>query len=153
MIQTLESLKPSQLVDLLAYKANRNEVVRTLVGGLTATEFRRITLSDEVLAALLNGLGHSNPKVRWWCLQLIDHLGDENCIEAVSRLLDDNVPRVRKMAIHTLFCETCKNSRWCTINPQIVTRLKTLAQYDENTGVREAAREALTILQKSTSPS
>jgi HEAT repeat protein len=91
-------LSPGNLVDLLAYKS------------LTATELRRVRLTDAARGALIAGLDHPNPKVRWWCLQLMDHVGDEPCFEHIIRALDDPVPRVRAMALHALECERCKQS-------------------------------------------
>ncbi len=103
-------LPPGDLVDLLAYQSHRLQAIGALVGVLTATELRRVRLSDKVRAALILGLGHANPKVRWWCLQLMDHVGDEPCFEHILRALDDPVPRVRAMALHALECERCKQS-------------------------------------------
>ncbi|MBL8119099.1 MAG: hypothetical protein JNJ78_16310, partial [Anaerolineae bacterium] len=73
----LEKLPPDQLVDLLWDKTRRNQVVTALVGGLTATELRRVTLTPAAKAALVRGLKHPNSKIRWWCIQLMDHLADE----------------------------------------------------------------------------
>jgi hypothetical protein len=103
-------LPPGDLVDLLAYKGHRLQAIRALVGGLTATGVRRVRLTDEARAALIVGSDHANPKVRWWCLQLMDHVGDEPCFEHILRALDDPVPRVRVMALHALECERCKQS-------------------------------------------
>jgi HEAT repeat protein len=103
-------LSPDELIGLFAYISHRQAAIVALVGGLTATEFRRITLTDAARDALIRGLAHPNPKVRWWCLQLMDHVGDEACIEHIVRALADPVPRVRKMALHALECEKCKAS-------------------------------------------
>ncbi|MBL8157507.1 MAG: hypothetical protein JNM70_25315, partial [Anaerolineae bacterium] len=56
----LEKLPPDQLVDLLWDKTRRNQVVTALVGGLTATELRRVTLTPGTKAALVRGLKHPN---------------------------------------------------------------------------------------------
>jgi HEAT repeat protein len=103
-------LSPGDLVDLLAYKSHRLQAIRALVGALTATELRRVYLTDAARGALIAGLDHANPKVRWWCLQLMDHVGDEPCFEQIVRALDDPVPRVRAIALHALECERCKQS-------------------------------------------
>jgi hypothetical protein len=57
--------------------------------------------------AIIAGLQHWSPKVRWWCVNLTDHHGDDLCIGAVARLLDDLIPCVRKIAMHALECERC----------------------------------------------
>jgi HEAT repeat protein len=105
-----EQLPPDELVGLFAYISHRLHAIRALVGGLSATELRRVALTDAARDALVRGLAHPNPKVRWWCLQLMDHVGDEQCIGHIVRALDDPVPRVRKMAKHALECERCKQS-------------------------------------------
>ena len=99
-----------QLIDLFADKAQRNDAIVALVGGLTATELKHIVLTDARFTALTDGLKHENPKVRWWCLQLLDHIGDERCVPYVTELLSDPVPRVAKHAKHVLECEICKPS-------------------------------------------
>jgi hypothetical protein len=104
------TLSPDELVNQLAYKANRNLVIRALVGALTATEMRRVRLTDTAHEALINGLRHTNPKVRWWCLQLLDHMGEARSVPSILPLLQDPVPRVRKHAHHALTCERCKPS-------------------------------------------
>ena len=104
------SLSPDELVNLFAYVSHRNRAITALVGGLTGTELRRVRLTDAARNALIRGLEHANPRVRWWCLQLMDHVGDERCLEHIIRALDDPVPRVRKMAQHALECEKCKQS-------------------------------------------
>jgi HEAT repeat protein len=116
VMETAEQLKrrltPEQLVNLFGHRdwRVRNAALVALVGGLTATQLRQVKLSPPALDALIYGLEHYNPKVRWWCLQLMDHVGDEQCIEPIIRALDDPVPRVRKMAKHALECEKCKQS-------------------------------------------
>ena len=58
--------------------------------------------------ALIEGLGHANPRVRFDCAHLMDHLADERCAEPLRRLVDDPVPRVRRVALHSLGCDACK---------------------------------------------
>jgi hypothetical protein len=107
----IEQLTPEQLVNKLWDKRIRNRVIRTLVGGLSSTELKtQARLSPAAREALINGLDHWSPVVRWWCLQLIDHLADESLLHHVAPLLDDPVPRVRKQAEHTLTCEGCKQN-------------------------------------------
>ena len=103
-------LSPDDFVGLLAYESQRPQAIRALVGGLTATELRRVHPTDDARAALIAGLDHANPTVRWWCLQLLDHVGAEPCFEPILRALDDPVPRVRAMALHALECECCRQS-------------------------------------------
>ena len=86
-------LTPHQLVDLLADKRQRYAVIVALLGGITATELRRVKVSDATRQALIDGLKHPNSKVRWWCIQLMDHVADENY---VPPLLDAAQPTPRR---------------------------------------------------------
>ena len=58
--------------------------------------------------ALIEGLRHANPRVRFECAHAMDHLADDRCVEPLRRLLDDPVPRVRRVALHSLSCDACK---------------------------------------------
>ncbi len=61
-----------------------------------------------LVEALLEGLRHESPKVRYDCAHALDHLADERCVVPLRHLLDDPVPRVRRMALHVLICDACK---------------------------------------------
>ena len=54
---------------------------------------KRLAEFKQVVAAL------KNPNVRFQCIGLLDHFGDDPIIEPVSRMLYDSVPRVRKQAL------------------------------------------------------
>ena len=104
------ALEPDALVALFADKHRRNPAIIALVGGLTATQLKQVRLSEAAFQALTAGLQHSNPKVRWWRLQLFDHIGDARCVPYILPLLNDPIPRVAKHARHALECEICKQS-------------------------------------------
>lgn len=97
-----------QLVERLVNKADRLEAMRSLLGAVNAFELRHVELSEDAFAALVGGLSHDHPQVRWWCIQMLDHCPDARAVEAVVPLLDDPVPRVRRNAAHALGCVTCK---------------------------------------------
>jgi hypothetical protein len=121
----LDAMTPDELVNRLWDKRIRNRIIRALVGGLTSTEMKGVRVSHEVREAIVRGLFHWSPKVRWWSLQLIDHVTDVGSLEHVVPLLDDPVQRVRKQARHTLICEGCKEA------PEIsAVGQQLLAQYD-----------------------
>jgi HEAT repeat protein len=61
-----------------------------------------------VVDGLLEGLSHNLPHVRFNCANALDHMADERCAEPLRRLLSDAVPRVRRAALHSLSCDTCK---------------------------------------------
>jgi hypothetical protein len=58
--------------------------------------------------ALLEGIAHQSPRVRYDCAHALDHFADERCIEPLWHALNDPVPRVRRMALHVLSCDVCK---------------------------------------------
>lgn len=142
-----EALTPDQLVNLLADKTQRNSVIVALVGGITATELRRVQVSPEAKAALIRGLKHPNSKIRWWCIQLMDHLADESYRDP---LLDvaytDPTPKNRRHAIHALVCEKCKPDR-CRLNIDIRADLQQIIATDPDASVRELARQELAELE------
>jgi HEAT repeat protein len=135
-----------QLVSLLAFKAHYIGAMRALVGGAFGREFRQLTLTDAVFAALVRGLAHKNPNVRFACIQLMDHVGDDRIIEPVSRMLHDWAPRVRKQALHALTCEKCKSTALCPLPVYVVDHFIDLALHDSNLNVRVAAVTALGTL-------
>ncbi len=114
-----------------------------LAGGWTATELKDVRLSDAAFAALVEGLQDPHPRVRWWCIQLLDHVADERAIAAISPLLDDPVPRVRRNAAHALGCVACKPEWTGTLDAATVAKLEHLAASDENARVRRDARFTL----------
>lgn len=95
-----------------------------------------------LVEGLLGGLRHRSAKVRYDCAHALDHLADERCIEPLRRLLDDPVPRVRRMALHVLSCDICK------LNPlpmkdDLVSRVIDYALTDPSINVRRHATVAL----------
>src|SRR5688500_7614480 len=102
-------LSPNQLVVLFADKVHRNPAILALVGGITATELRHVKITQVVKEALILGLKHPNSKVRWWCIQLMDHVADESYLQPLlEAAYFDPTPKNRRHAIHALCCEICK---------------------------------------------
>jgi len=132
-----------QLVSLLAFKAHYIGAIRALVGGAFGREFRQLQLSDAVFQALVRGLEHKNPNVRFACIQIMDHMGDDRMIEPVSRMLYDWAPRVRKQALHALTCEKYKSAPLCPLPTTVLSAFIDLALHDPNLNVRVAAIGAL----------
>jgi HEAT repeat protein len=117
--------------------------MRSLVGGVTATELRDVRLTPEAFGALIEGLDDPNPKVRWWCIQLLDHVGDERVLEPLERALSDPVPRVRRNAAHALGCLACKPNMTEPLPATALDTLERLAARDSNPKVRAEAAHAL----------
>jgi HEAT repeat protein len=132
-----------ELIQRFRSKAERNDAIRQLVGGLTATELRSIEVDDETLDALGRGLGDVNPVVRWWCIQVLDHVPDARAIDLIVPMLDDPVARVRRNAVHALGCQVCKPSADRCLTPEVLGRIRALAEGDPNDKVRDEARRLL----------
>ncbi len=99
---------PRALVQLLPHTETMGDAMRGLIGGVTATELRSAEATPAAFAALSEGVSDPNPRVRWWCVQALDHILSAAAVEIISRALDDPVPRVRRNAAHALSCAGCK---------------------------------------------
>ena len=134
----------AELVDRFADKRLRNDAIVALVGAINARDLANITLKPEAKKALIGGLQHQSAKVRWWCLQLIDHLADASFIPFVLPLLDDPVGKVRKHAVHALTCEMCKPGRCgLELSESVRAKIAEVAWSDVDERVRNEARAAL----------
>jgi HEAT repeat protein len=143
-----EELSPGQLVDLFADKTQRNQAIIALIGGLTAGELRRVNVSAEAKAALIAGLKHPNSKVRWWCVQLMDHIADESYLEPLLEVAyTDPTPKNRRHAIHALACPVCKPNRQ-RLQVDIRAELQAIARNDRDASVRKIAAEELAEILK-----
>ena len=138
---------PDQLVVRLGDKTRRNDTIRALVGGLTATELRRVKVSPDAKVALIRGLKHRNSKVRWWCIQLMDHIADESYLHPLlDAAYTDPTPKNRRHAIHALACEKCKPDG-CRLRIDIRDDLRRILSTDPDVSVRETARHELAELE------
>jgi HEAT repeat protein len=131
------------LVQLLRDPGRVLEAMDGLVGGTNATHLRNARVTGETFAALCEGLHDRHPRVRWWCIQLLDHVPDPRAIAAIAPLLDDPVPRVRRNAAHALGCQRCKPEHENCLPGHAITRLQAMADHDPNAKVRSAAAHAL----------
>src|SRR5438874_1153451 len=89
-----------------------------------------------VIGALSDGLSHSHWKVRAWCAELMDHFGDDRCVEPLSRALRDPVARVRSAAVHAISCQRCKG---LPLKTDVVAHLVDRALNDPSIRVRRKA--------------
>ncbi len=141
-------LSPDQLVDLLVDKTQRNAVIVALVGGITATELRRVKVTEAAKQALIRGLKHRNSKVRWWCIQLMDHLADESYVPSLMEAaFNDPTPKNRRHAIHATTCEVCKPNRQ-RLNVDVRSELVIIAQTDSDASVRAMAVQELAEIEQ-----
>jgi len=132
----------SELVDAFADSSQRNRAILELVGAIHANDLRRVQVAPPVKAALIAGLEHPNAKVRWWCLQLMDHLADESYLEPILSKLSDPVAKVRRHAVHALSCGACKPQRR-PLEVEIESALRAVLETDADERVRKEARQAL----------
>jgi hypothetical protein len=138
-----KNLSPTQLVNLFADKTQRNQAIVALIGGVTAGELRKVIVSEAAKNALMVGLKHENSKVRWWCVQLLDHLADESYSEPLLNIAyNDPTPKNRRHAIHALACPVCKPNRQ-RLNIDIRADLEAIAANDSDESVRDMARQEL----------
>ena len=93
-----------------------------------------IKISDEIIEELKSGVNHPNPRVRFECAHLADHLDDERCFDILIKLSTDDVPRVRAEALHGLACERCKS---CPLPIDSVDLLVAAALHDPSHKVRD----------------
>lgn len=91
---------------------------------------------------LLEGLKHSEPRVRYNCAIALDHLADERCTAPLRQLLNDPVPRVRRAALHSLSCDACKVSPLPDRN-DLTEKLTEMALKDSSIRVRREAVNSL----------
>ncbi|MBX3051224.1 MAG: HEAT repeat domain-containing protein [Caldilineaceae bacterium] len=139
-----EPLDYADLINRLADKTRRNQAIVLLVGAINARDLAKVTLKPGAKEALIQGLKHANPKVRWWSLQLMDHLADESFIPHILSVLDDPVGKVRRHAVHALTCDVCKPDRCgLGLSASIRTRIEEVAQFDSDERVRKEASTAL----------
>lgn len=61
------------------------------------------------LPAVRHGLQHQKTVVRRQCVNILDHLVDEDSLSVLVSSLDDGDPGVRARALHALSCDRCKD--------------------------------------------
>ena len=129
------------VVDRLKIKEERYVLSSSLSAkpGTRPSEQRGESVSEQKLEALIWGLSHDNPAVRWQCLELLDAHPDQRAVPAILDLLDDRVPRVRWHALHALECDACKGGESLLDDPSLA-KIRELAERDENERVRAYAR-------------
>src|SRR5690606_19430479 len=146
MVMDDQQLSPDQLVELFADKTRRNAAIVALLGGITATELRKVNVTGAAKAALIAGLTPPNSKVRWWCIQLMDHVADESYLEPLLEAAQtDPTPKNRRHAIHALTCEVCKPDR-AALDVDLRAALAAIAATDNDESVRLMARQELAEL-------
>ena len=132
------------LVERFRLRSTRFEACRrmTPTGTLGARANRGIPLPDQKTDALIWGLGHESPVVRRVCLEFLDAHPHPRALPHVAACLEDPVPRVRWHAVHAICCDVCKEGQ-SQLTPELVVRLREIAETDPSRKVREHARYGL----------
>ena len=110
--------------------------------GTRPSKQRGKKVSGQKLEALIWGLSHDNPVVRWQCLQLLDAHPDHRAVPEILNLLNDPVPRVRWHALHALECDACKAGE-SLLTPTLLSKINLLSKQDENKRVRSYAQRVV----------
>lgn len=105
----------------------------------------------DAVDAALRGLRHPHPQVRRWCAELLDHGGDDRCVEPLVTLMDDPVAHVRWQAAHSLSCQRCKVIP-LHIQAHVAQRMVELALHDPCVRVRGQALAGLQLRPDTATP-
>lgn len=92
------------------------------------------------MEVVLKGLEHPRWKVRRTCADFLDHWGDQRCIAPLTRLLRDPKENVRRLALHSLLCQQCKE---CPLEGDFSGPVVECALHDRSLRVRRIAVGAL----------
>jgi hypothetical protein len=105
-------------------------------------QFPALRLSGQVDAALLRlgARSHPNPRIRWQCLTVLDDVDGDESVPVFVALFGDEVPRVRRHALHALSCDRCNAEPLCV---DVVPIVAACLRDDDNAKVRQQARHLL----------
>jgi vesicle coat complex subunit len=135
-----------EIVQWFSCRDRQVDALRALTGGVTATHLRTARLTDAAFDAVVDGLADPNPRVRWWCLQVLDHVPEGRAVRHVASALNDPVPRVRRNAVHALGCVACKPDWDGTLAAGVISLLTEMSTSDDNDKVRREATSTLASL-------
>ncbi|MCY9660162.1 HEAT repeat domain-containing protein [Paenibacillus anseongense] len=85
---------------------------------------------------ILEGLENQNWKIRKWCTALLDHNADQRSIDPLVARLTDSYADVRRHAVHSIGCQSCKDESLCM---DIIALLIERAMKDTSIAVRRSA--------------
>lgn len=125
------ALTAEQLVEL---QGARHRIVHAAAHGAVLDQ------GPTVMDAVLAGFHSPIARVRGYCAAFMDHQGDDRCVEPLVALTYDPVPRVRREAMHSLFCDRCKPA---PLNINLVSRLIEILLTEETMKIRSQAAHAL----------
>ena len=85
-----------ELVQLFGVKGREVDALRGLAGGVTATHLRTATLTNESFVAVSEGASDPNARIRWWCIQVLDHVPDTRALSVIAAALNDSSRKSEK---------------------------------------------------------
>ncbi|MDQ2759918.1 MAG: HEAT repeat domain-containing protein [Actinomycetota bacterium] len=135
--------REKELVERLGSNDTVLDAMQALIGAAKARDLKSIELTDAAYEALIGALKHANPRVRWYCVQIFDHVSYPQAMQAVAELLEDPVPRVRRNAVHALTCEKCKPGGAYQVDSGTARKIEWLARHDPSSKVRAEAAVGL----------
>lgn len=92
--------------------------------------------TEQLLRAVVEGFTHETPDVRKWCVALMDHHATQACVDPLIDMLEDPKTAVRRHAVHSIGCQSCKDS---PLDIDVVGLLIERVDRDTSIRVRRAA--------------
>lgn len=99
-----------------------------------------LAAGKKALPDILVGLEHSDWRIRKWCTAFLDHNADKTCSDGLQSALNDPVAEVRRHAVHSIGCQSCKPSM---LRIDVVAALIRSVEYDPSIRVRRVAAHML----------
>jgi HEAT repeat protein len=101
-----------------------------------------LSCGPPAVPAVRRGLGHDKAIVRRQCVNILDHLVDDQSVAALVATLEDADPQVAGRALHALACDRCKEGACRPGEDSWVPRALELLHHP-NPDLRAAAIDAL----------
>jgi len=110
-----------------------------------ASEARRHLAQAGPLAvpAITGALRHANPDIRWYACNFLDHFLDSDALPELIARLEDEEPKVRGRALHSLACEQCKEGECRPGEDAFMPTVLTMLESDPSPSVRKQALNLL----------
>lgn len=127
-----ESLSPARLIEYLGVPHRRRKAVHKL-----------LAMGFDVIPHALLGMKHDNSDVRRGCCELLDHYLVPSALAPLIAALDDEDAGVRRMALHTLACDRCKEGDCRPEERQVLPRVIRTLEEDPSPHARAMAIEVI----------
>ena len=121
-----------QLIERLAIPHRNRPTVRKL-----------LAMGFDAVPIALRGLRHQNADVRRGCCEVLDHYLVPEALEPLIEALDDDDARVRRMALHTLACDRCKEGDCRPEERKVLPRAIRVLREDPSAHARAMAIEVI----------